>query len=71
MGMKLSRKEWVRVILTLLCVGGIVFCDRSDLFAKKGFQAEEIFESLATDYEEILVMGGRELLANVNVGKLP
>ena len=44
-----------------------MFCDRSDLLSKDGFQADAIFESMATDYEEILVMGGRELLANVNV----
>ena len=69
--MKLSGKEWIRVILTLLCVGGILYCDRSNILAKDGFQTETIFESMAMDYEEILVMGGQELLANVNIGKLP
>ncbi|MBQ9488571.1 MAG: hypothetical protein IKO03_12200 [Lachnospiraceae bacterium] len=48
-----------------------MYCDRSKLLSKEGFQTETIFESLATDYEEILVMGGRELLANVNMEKLP
>ena len=69
--MKLSGKEWFRVVLTLLFVGGIMYCDRSKLLSKEGFQTETIFESMATDYEEILVMGGRELLANVNLEKLP
>ena len=69
--MKLSGKEWIRVILTLLCVGGILYCDRSNILSKDGFQTEAIFESRATDYEEILVMGGQELLANINIGKLP
>ena len=31
-----------------------MYCDRSKLLSKEGFQTETIFESLATDYEEIL-----------------